>query len=322
MHETMTQFCQSLELKNKHETARTYGIALELYSGWLGKLGLDALHATTDDIRAFQRWLCNDYRSSSGQPLERVTQATRLSGVKAYYRWLERRGLILSDVARKVELPRVSKRVTTRDYLTLQEATAMVQTQARAVLRFREGSFRWAKETEGLAILCIALATGRRRRALLALRVSDLNFPRNEIRIEREKGKAGRVLPVARWAMTAAQAYVEKARPVLNWHPEENPWLFVGDKSPQYGEATLAQFLERIHKQTVAENPDLEELATKHLTPHSLRVSFATLLFRRGCNIRSVNELMDHDCLSTTARYTPVPLEDLRRACGLAHPRA
>jgi integrase/recombinase XerD len=72
----------------------------------------------------------------------------------------------------------------------------------------------------------------------------------------------------------------------------------------------------------VAENPDLQELPGKHITWQSLRVSFATLLFANGCAIRSVNELMLHRSLSSTARYTPIPVEDLRQVCRTAHPRA
>ena len=66
--------------------------------------------------------------------------------------------------------------------------------------------------------------------------------------------------------------------------------------------------LDRAVAQTVAANPDLEQLAAKTITPHSLRVSFATLLFSGGANIRTIN--------------TPIPLEDLRRVCATAHPRS
>ncbi|MCK6472897.1 MAG: tyrosine-type recombinase/integrase, partial [Planctomycetes bacterium] len=90
-----------------------------------------------------------------------------------------------------------------------------------------------------------------------------------------------------------------------------------GSLSHQVNEALFA-----LHAQTVAENPDLTELADKTLTPHGLRVTFAKLLFNGGCNLRSVNELMLHDRLSTTARYTPIHLEELRSTCRTAHPRA
>ncbi len=62
-------------------------------------------------------------------------------------------------------------------------------------------------------------------------------------------------------------------------------------------------------------NPDLDELGRKTITAHSLRVTFASLLFQGGANIRTINELMMHEQLGTTARYTPVELNDLRKVC-------
>jgi integrase len=68
--------------------------------------------------------------------------------------------------------------------------------------------------------------------------------------------------------------------------------------------------------------PDGAIPAGHDLTPHSLRVSFAVLLFCGGASIRTINKLMLHDRLDTTARYTPVPLDDLHRTCLRAHPMA
>jgi site-specific recombinase XerD len=98
--------------------------------------------------------------------------------------------------------------------------------------------------------------------------------------------------------------------------------LFLTARRAKIGKRAVNRFLDDLQRETVECNPDLVELAGKHITSHSLRVSFAKLLFDGGCDIRTVNELMLHERLSTTARYTPVPLEDLRRACRLAHPRA
>lgn len=66
--------------------------------------------------------------------------------------------------------------------------------------------------------------------------------------------------------------------------------------------AALRWTLRELLQQTISENPDLDELPAKRITWHSLRVSFATLLFSNGCDIRNVNELLLHRCLSTTAR--------------------
>ncbi len=321
MFKTMDDYIGNLKQKGKSETARGYKTSLERFAGWLRSRETDPLKATTEDIHDYRQWLADEYVSSVGLPLEVSTQVTCLSAVKAYYRWMYKRGLVAVDVSKKVSLPKLAKRTTQRDYLTLQETTAILQTQAAKVISFRKGSHRWAREHRTLTLLSVAISTGRRRTELRSFRLCDLNFKRNEIRCERVKGKPGRVLPVVGWAMAIVKEYVEEARPVLDWE-EGNEWLFVGDLAERIGNETFNKVLRDVHTATVEQNPDLTDLADKHLTPHSLRVSYAKLLFNGGCDIRSVNELMMHERLSTTARYTPIPIEDLRRVCRKAHPRA
>lgn len=321
MHTLIEQFMQHLTAQERLDTVRSYASNLRRFDEWSASNGLDIVKAGTEDLQRFQRWLAEDYRQADGSKITKGTQRTILFAVKSLYAWMERRGLVLVNVARKVKVPKSRLRITQKDFLSLQEVTAMLQTQAARIERLREGCHAWAKEYRTLALLCIIISTGRRRTRLLELRVQDLNFERCELRIEKEKGKAGRVLPVAAWAVAVTQKYVQKARPVLDWD-EGNDFLFPGDKASRLGKETLNQIIQKVHRQTTEENPDLTELAAKHLTPHCMRVSFAKLLFTNGCNIRSINELMLHQKLSTTAIYTPIALEELLRACRQAHPRA
>lgn len=321
MHQTITDYLQTLLQAGKEESARSVGSALALYDRWLASRGLTPLTVTTDAIRAYQRHLAEDYRSPSGRPLGKGTQATRLATVRSFHGWLERRGLVVVNVTRPVAVSWHTKGPVKRDHLSLQEATALLQTKAKSAAAYPEGCAKWAVELRDLAFLSLALATGRRRSGLRDLRVTHLDAQRNEIRVEREKGRVGRVLPVAPWAMAIAMTYVAKARPVLCWQ-HGNPWLFPGERTPRLGKNTIHQFLHRAQTQTVAQNPDLTDLGQKNLSPHSLRVSFAHLIFQGGANIRTINELMLHEQLGTTARYTPVDLDDLRRVCATAHPRA
>ncbi len=320
MHPSMTDYLDYLRTAGRAETARGYGNALSHYQRWLTATGLDPLTITTEGIRQYQRYLAEVYVSPRGRPLGRNTQGTRLATVKAYHAWLARRGLTLTDVSRTVQLPTIAKGPVRKDHLTLQESTALLQTLSAEAAAFPEGCARWADTVRTLAFFALALATGRRRAGLRDLQLGHVDFTRNEIRVEREKGRPGRVLPVAPWAMVCLRTYIERARPVLLWQAD-NPWLFVGDRSPQLGRNTIGEMLTRAHTATVAANPDLTELAAKRLTPHSLRVSFAHLLFQGGANLRTINELMLHESLGTTARYTPLGLDDLQRICTTAHPR-
>ena len=322
MHPTISAYLDHLTLDGRPNTARGYGECLQQFDAWLAARGVIPDQATADDLRAYQRYLATDYRSPrSGRLLAKTTQATRLAAVQAYFSWLDAQGLLVANPAEGLTIRYPAARTVQKDYLTVQEATALVQTQAALVEAERQGNRRWALQVRNLAAVCLALATGRRRSGLLAFHVDYIDRTRNEARCEREKGQVGRVAPVAAWAMTAVGTYLDQARPLLDrW--DANPFLFVGKLTPQWQGQGFAKMLAKLHQETATRNPDLTDLATKRITPHSLRVSFATMLFQGGCTIRSINELMLHAKLSTTARYTPIPLEDLRRTCRQVHPRA
>jgi site-specific recombinase XerD len=154
-----------------------------------------------------------------------------------------------------------------------------------------------------------------------SFQVAHLDAEQHELRVEREKGKAGRVLPVAAWAVAVVLRYLNEARPLL-LKGRASDYLLVSQRANRLGERAFACLLDTAIAATITRNPDLSELPTKRISTHSLRVTFAVTLFSNGCGIRSLNELMLHANLSTTAQYTPIPLEDLRRVLLQSHPRA
>ncbi len=317
------EFLDALRRENRHSTAECYQLGLRNLQQWLELQGLDPLKVTQQSLEQFQRWLSDDYRSPTGKALGRGTQGCRLAAVKTFYKWLHRNGKMLVNPAKDLLPPKVHRSKTvSSDYLTQQEATELLQTQVRWVARQPKGSRRWADRQRDLALLCLALATGRRRLSLLTLRVEHLDFKHSEVMVVWEKGKPGRVLPCARWAMRVVQEYVKHGRTVLLGRRPDPGWLFVGNRILRVTRDHLRQFLRELQTRAVAENPDLMELADKRIRPHSLRVTYARLLFLNGANIRAVNELLLHTKLTTTARYTPLELEEVRRALKLAHPRA
>jgi site-specific recombinase XerD len=288
---------------------------------WLQGQGVEAIAATAQHLQQYQVYLSGDYRSPAGKPLARSTLSTHIAVIKGWYRWLAIKGRIVADPSRRLESRYVRSRVVVRNPLSLQEATALVQTQAAAIPAAKAGTHTQAIAIRNLAIICIALATGRRIGGITTLRVVDLDLERRELRVEREKGRAGRVLPVAGWAVDVVATYLRDARPMLS-RGHDAPWLFLsGPGNGPITRESLRWTLEELLKRTIRDNPDLDELPRKRLSWHSLRVSFATLLFSNGCDIRSVNELLLHQSLSTTSRYTPVPIDDLRQVFRTAHPR-
>jgi integrase/recombinase XerD len=315
-------YLDSLRAAGRENTARSYGVFLRYYADWLRKAGLSAERVTLDDLRRYVLWLVEDYRKADGSPLATSTQITCLIAVKVAYAWLFRQGRLLTDPAKDLLLPRLRRALTiAKDRLSQQEAQALMETAAQRASTPKPGSISWALGARDLALVALALATGRRCLGLVSLRLADLDHERDELRVALEKGRMGRVLPVAAWAVEAIDRYLAGPRQRL-LEGTESPWLFVSRGAAHLTARGYAYALERLLAQTVARNPDLTDLPGKRISTHSLRVTFAKLMHDHGCSIRSLNELMLHRSLETTAAYTPLSVDDLRRALLPVHPRA
>jgi len=321
MHPLMRQYLDHLVAQDRGRTAEGYALGLANWCTFCAARGCDPMAAATADLLAFQRFLAEEYRSPADRPLARTTQATRLVACKAFYQWCERQEHLLVDIAEPVQLPRIPKRPVRHDHLALQEVVALLETQAGAVAHQRAGTYRRAQAMRDLALIATAIASGQRRAGLLALRIRDIDCDRREIRWTHQKGKPGSVLPVATWCAELLRTYLVRARPVLDARWTANDRCFVGERRPDYPPESFARLLRNLHRATCREHPDLDELPAKRLTPHGLRVTCAHLLFQGGCHLRSLNELLMHDQLETTARYTPVDAHDLHRIAVAAHPR-
>jgi integrase/recombinase XerC len=326
LHPAIAAYLASLRAADKASTAATNAGFLAMLTRWLAPQSIDVLHVTAADLARYQLWLANEHRTRHGEPLARSTQATAILVVKALYRWLVKRGVLLTDPAASLVPADAPKRLTVaKDHLSQQEAIALLDTCAKRVQDAKPESIAHALRLRDLAIIALALATGRRCHGLCDLQLVHLDAERSELRVECEKGKTGRVLPMARWAMAVVQRYLAEGRPRLLRMQDgqrESAFVFVSQRADRLCERAVCVLLDEAVAATIAANPDLTELPTKRISTHSLRVTFAVTLFANGCGIRSLNELMLHANLTTTAQYTPIPLEDLRRVLLITHPRA
>jgi integrase/recombinase XerC len=326
-HPAVTAFLASLRAAGRTGSARTYDVYLRLYQTWLAGDGVELLYASREAVTRFQVWLAHTHRRRDGRPLARTTQTTFLIAVRVLYRWLEAQGMVLADPTTGMLLPRRLRRLTVqKDHLSLQEATALVQSVATTISAGpndtpHDGPHARALAVRNCALIVLALATGRRAAGLVHLALTDVDRERNELRVAREKGRTGRVLPVAAWAMAAVGRYIDTARPLID-RGRGSPWLFPTLHGVRMSHGAYVEVLRQAVADTIRRNPDLTDLPGKRISTHSLRVTFAVTLFANGCGIRSLNELMLHENLNTTAQYTPIPLEDLRLVLRSVHPRA
>lgn len=150
-------------------------LVIASYQRLLASRGQRFATAGTADVEAFRGFLTTPAATLSGATLAVTTQATRLGMVRAFHRWLRRRGHTVINPAATVSPPRVDQRRVRKDYLDLQEAQAFLETAAAQVAARREGTRAWARALRDLAQISLAAATGRRCTGLCALRVEDLH---------------------------------------------------------------------------------------------------------------------------------------------------
>jgi site-specific recombinase XerD len=322
-HPYLVSFIAHLHAAGKQRTAVGYAGFLARCEQWMVSERIEPSQATSDDLRRYQYWLVETCRRRDGQPLAASTILTCLTVMKSAYRWLTESGRILMDPAAALVLPKGRTALAVaKEHLSQQEVHALIETAATCAAEAQQGTATWALAARNLALITLALATGRRCRGLISLRVVDLDLERCELRVALEKGKTGRVLPVAAWAVEAVRRYFDGPRSYLLGKDGSSAWLFVSKRDEQLCPRGVAFVLAGLMQETARRNPDLTELPGKRISTHSLRVSFAKLMHDHGCSIRSLNEMMLHRSLSTTAGYTPVSLDDLRSAILPVHPRS
>ncbi len=161
------------------------------------------------------------------------------------------------------------------------------------------------------ALLELLYATGLRVSELVGANLDDLNFSERLVRV-RGKGKKERIVPFGRKAEESLALYI-RVRPKINKGEIERNALFLNFR----GERLTPRSVERI----VDKYLHLTALQRK-ISPHSLRHSFASHLLSRGADLRMIQELLGHESLSTTQKYTHLDLKQLLDVYRKSHPRS
>ena len=227
-------------------------------------------------------------RGGKRADLSAASIAQRVAAVKAFYRWARSRlpsVLRQADAAALVEAP---EEVPKDAAPTQPEAFSL---RDRAVLELLYGSGLRVGEVCGLTLDRVDLPRGR----VLVL----------------GKGSKEREVPISDFASVALQEYLRHSRPFIA--APDSDALFFNRRRKAMTERDARAMVERYRKET---------LTDRHVSPHTLRHSFATHLLEGGADIRAVQELLGHASLATTQRYTHVTKARLREVYEQAHPRS
>lgn len=276
-------------------TIAAYRRDLEVYVAWLLERGIDDVSAVTASIAAE---FAAD-RASLEPPPAPTSLARMQSSVRGLHRFLVREGVTTEDPTGRLRPPKAP--------LRLPKALTIAQVEALLAAPSPD-------EPLGLrdrALLELLYATGARVSEAISLDVDDLAH--GDVLRLRGKGDKERIVPVGSFARAAVDAYLTRVRPSLAAKGAATPRLFLGARG-----AALSRQSAWLVITAAAERAHLDA----HVSPHTLRHSFATHLLQGGADVRVVQELLGHASVATTQIYTHVSVERIKESYRNAHPRA
>ncbi|PHQ15063.1 site-specific tyrosine recombinase XerD [Marinobacter profundi] len=293
--DVIRRFCDAIWLEDGlgEKTRMAYRSDLEKLAGWLvvqpGRPLLAAARRT-DLLNWISRGLAEGQKAS--------TAARRLSGIRRFYRYLLREGVIAEDPTLRIDSPRLPRRLP--DTLSEEDVERLLAEPDTAI----------PLELRDRAMLEILYGCGLRVSELVGLRIDQVNLRQGVVRIT-GKGDKERLVPLGEEAVDWLLRYVKEARAeLLRGKPSDA--LFPGNRAEAM---TRQAFWYRIRHYAVSAG------IRKHLSPHTLRHAFATHLLNHGADLRVVQMLLGHADLSTTQIYTHVARQRLQSLHQAHHPR-
>ncbi len=293
-------FCDYLrnERRLAPRTVQTYSRDLEALCRFVDdrRLPDDASRLTVVALRGF---LASVFEGRSA-----ATMARKIAALRAFYRFLRKRGIVQANPASSLKTPKVRKPLPR--FLTVDEAFRVAEVEdlrRDELLRVRD-----------VAIVELLYGSGIRLSELAGAGLGELDLEAGTLRVL-GKGRKERVVPVGGMAKEALGAWLGVRSRVR--HPktgEQHPHaLFLG----RHGTALTGRQVQNIVRRYGALGTGRGDLH-----PHALRHTCATHLLDAGADLRTIQELLGHASLSTTQRYTHVSVDRLMEVYDRAHPLA
>ena len=246
--------------------------------------------------------------------LSKASAARALAAIRSWFKWLARAGHVEQNVASLVATPRLPKHLP---------RVPSIEQMNRVVDSVGNDAASWPARDR--AILELLYGCGIRNAELTALNLSDIYWA-NEAILVRGKGQKQRYVPMGDASAVALRAYLAERSALLAANQEKKgpvtPALFInlqlrGLDRPGRQARLTTRSVGRIVKRIAM----LRGLSAD-VHPHTLRHAFGTHLLEEGADLRAIQELLGHERLSTTQRYTQLTTAQLTQVYDRTHPRA
>ncbi|WP_428566422.1 MAG: tyrosine recombinase XerC [Solidesulfovibrio sp. DCME] len=299
--ETVTAFLDFLAVAKGYSpaTLAAYAEDLRQFEAYLNGRGL-GLDRPADITREQARGFLAELHR---RRVARTSMGRKLSSLRGFFRFLRRKKLVAGDPLSGLKNPKAEKRQPRA--LNVDEAVALVT--PRPGSPEADGSIAACRD---LALAELLYGSGLRISEAVHLDLDDLDLSQGVVRVL-GKGSKERLAPVSDAARERLREY-SRRRGELRPEPAEQA-LFLGPRGARLGRRQAGRILDAMAR---------DAAIAQHVHPHMLRHSFATHLLESGADLRDVQELLGHERLTTTTRYTHLELARLMRVYDKAHPRA
>jgi integrase/recombinase XerC len=289
----IAQFLRSLRERNASaHTIKAYTGDLAIFAAYVGSRTWKQIDHIT--IRGF---LSHLYEKG----LSKNSVARSLAAVRSLYRWLAQEGVVEQNPAALVSTPKLPKKLPRVP--TMEEMNSVFDGGMPEIASFPE---------RDRLMLELLYGCGIRNSELVSIDLSDLSLSAEAILVS-GKGKKERYVPFGDGVKLALTAYLPTRQAVLSKTRKNTPALLINQRGGRLTTRSVGRIIKKI---AVAKglSPDVH--------PHTLRHAFGTHMLEEGADLRAIQELLGHERLSTTQRYTQLSMKHLLAVYDQTHPRA
>ena len=233
--------------------------------------------------------------------LGKTSVARSLAAVRSLYRWLAREGVVEQNPAQLVSTPKLAKKLPRVP--TIEEMNFVLDGQMPEVAAFPE---------RDRLMLELLYGCGIRNSELTGINLDDIRLSAETILI-RGKGKKERYVAFGQSVKLALAAYLPEGQKVLAEERRSISALLINRRGGRLTTRSVGRIVKKI---AVAKglSPDVH--------PHTLRHAFGTHMLEEGADLRAIQELLGHERLATTQRYTQLSMKHVLQVYDQTHPRA
>jgi integrase/recombinase XerC len=286
-------FLQALGQRNASpHTVKAYRGDLDEFAAYVGSRGWKQI-----DHLAIRGFLSRLYEKG----LQKASVARALAAVRSLYRWLAQEGVVQQNPAALVSTPKLPKKLPRVP--TIEEMNRVFDGKMPEVAAFPERD----------RMMCELLyGCGIRNSELIGINLEDIRLSNQAILI-RGKGKKERYVPFGDAVRVALASYLPARQRMLAEGKKNSSALLINRRGGRLTTRSVGRIIKKI---AVAKglSPDVH--------PHTLRHAFGTHMLEEGADLRAIQEMLGHERLSTTQRYTQLSIKHVLQVYDQTHPRA